>query len=70
MSMLLRRTCKQVTALVLSAEDRALPLVERLAVRLHLYACTACTRFTGQVKLMRKATARWRHYSEQDSAGD
>lgn len=69
MTMPLRRTCKQVTALVLSAEDRALPLVERLAVRLHLYACTACTRFTGQVKLMRKATARWRSYSEE-SSGD
>jgi hypothetical protein len=58
-----------VSRLVLQAEDTALPLKERLAVRLHLWACTACTRFNAQVSLMRKATARWRHYSE-DASGD
>ncbi|MDM4765090.1 zf-HC2 domain-containing protein [Pelomonas sp. SE-A7] len=66
--MTLKRTCKQVSGLVLSAEDQRLPLKERLAVRLHLWACTACTRFVGQVALMRKATARWRGYSEDSSA--
>lgn len=67
--MILRRTCKQVSRLLLQAEDTALPMNDRLALRLHLWACTACTRFTAQVGLMRAATARWRHYSEE-SSGD
>jgi len=64
--MLLRRTCKEVTHLVLQAEDQALPWRERLAVRLHLMACQACPRFVAQVRLMRKASQRWRDYSESD----
>ncbi len=61
----LRRTCKEVTHLVLQAEDQALPLHERVAVRLHMAACHACPRFLKQVQLMRRASARWRRYSEE-----
>lgn len=64
--MLLRRTCKEVTRLVLLAEERALPWHERLAVRLHMLACQACPRFAAQVALMRRAGDRWRRYSESD----
>ena len=67
--MLLCRTCREVTALVLQAQDRALPWRERLAVRLHMLACQACPRFAAQVALMRRASARWRSYSESDRAG-
>ncbi|WP_349743471.1 zf-HC2 domain-containing protein [Roseateles cavernae] len=66
MIMLLRRSCKQVTHLVLQAEDRALPLRERLAVRLHMLVCQACPRFADQVALMRSASKRWRTYSESE----
>ena len=50
----LRRTCKEVTALVIAREDRALPLTERLALRLHMAMCQACPRFQRQVLTMRK----------------
>lgn len=63
MLMLLMRTCKQVTYLVLQAEDRVLPLRERLAVHLHMLVCKACPRFADQVALMRSASRRWRQYS-------
>lgn len=63
--MILRRTCKEVTHLVLQAEDKALPLSDRLAVRLHMAACSACPRFVEQVAFMRKASARWRKYSKE-----
>jgi len=59
------RTCKEVTHLVLQAEDTALPLADRLAVRLHMVVCKACPRFVEQVVFMRKASARWRQYSEE-----
>jgi len=63
---LLYRNCREVTRLVLEREHRRLTLVERFAVRLHLGICLMCTRFTGQVQLMNKAMAQWKHYAETD----
>lgn len=59
------RNCREITALVLQAEDRRLGLGERLSVRMHMLICKACPRFLQQVSLMRKASARWRSYSEE-----
>lgn len=64
----LRRTCKEVTALVIAREDRALPLLERLALRLHMAMCQACPTFERQVLTMRNAMKQWRHYSDDDTA--
>ncbi|HXD42781.1 MAG TPA: zf-HC2 domain-containing protein [Ramlibacter sp.] len=61
----LRRTCKEVTVLLVARQDRDLPVIERLALRLHLAACTACPVFERQLLTMRNALQRWRHYSEQ-----
>ena len=60
---LLRRTCKEVSALLVAREDRALPVVERLALRLHLAACSACPVFERQLLTMRNAMKRWRSYT-------
>lgn len=62
--MILRRTCKEAVALMLAREDRALPLSDRLALRLHLLACKACPRFEKQVLTLRNAMRQWRNYSE------
>lgn len=64
--MLLRRTCREVAALLIHREDQALPLADRLALRLHLLACQACPVFERQVLTMRNAMCQWRHYSNQD----
>ena len=64
--MILRRTCKEVTALIIAREDRALPLAERLALHFHLAACQACPSFERQILTMRNAFSQWRHYSERD----
>lgn len=58
------RNCREVTALVLSGEDRRLDFVERLALRLHLQICAACPKFSRQVALMRQALPRWRAYRD------
>jgi hypothetical protein len=63
---LLHRNCREVTRLVLEGENRPLTTVERIAVRLHLCICLMCTRFTGQVRLMNKAMAQWKSYTEDD----
>ena len=64
--MILRRTCKEVAALLIAREDRALPAVERVALRLHLAACRACPVFERQILTMRNAMERWRHYTDDD----
>ena len=62
------RNCREVTRLVLERENRTLTVVERVAVRFHLGICLMCTRFTGQVKLMNRAMAQWKQYSEHDGS--
>jgi len=51
----LKPTCREVHRLVSEGMDRELSFVERTRVRLHLVVCTACTRFSGQMDLLRKA---------------
>lgn len=58
-------TCREATQLTLQAEDRTLPLTQRLSVRLHHRMCSNCRRFARQVTLMRQASARWRQYTEE-----
>lgn len=65
--MILRRTCKQVAALLIAREDHALPLKERLALRMHLAACKACPRFERQVLTMRNALRQWRNYEGSET---
>lgn len=48
-------TCREVHRLVSEGLDRDLSLVERTRVRLHLWVCVACTRFNGQMDLLRRA---------------
>ncbi|MBI5278966.1 MAG: zf-HC2 domain-containing protein [Burkholderiales bacterium] len=65
---LMRRTCKQVTALLVAREDRSLPIVERIALRFHLAACRACPVFERQLLTMRNGLRAWRNYSTRDNA--
>ncbi|MGE0348723.1 zf-HC2 domain-containing protein [Hydrogenophaga sp.] len=60
----LRRTCKEVSALLIAREDRALPLLERAALRVHMAMCQACPRFERQLLTMRNAMRQWRGYTE------
>lgn len=54
----LKPTCREVHRLTSEGLDRELSLVERLRVRLHLMVCDACTNFTGQMQLLRRAMRR------------
>ncbi len=63
--MKLRRTCKEVTRLVLQGHDRPFTLAERVSLRLHWWACEGCTRFRRQSELMQQAAARWRAYRDE-----
>ncbi|WP_338414151.1 zf-HC2 domain-containing protein [uncultured Sphaerotilus sp.] len=62
--MRLKLTCQDTVRLVLEGEDRALPLGERVLIRVHLGYCRGCTRFSKQVHLMRGAMDGWRRYAD------
>jgi hypothetical protein len=64
--MKIRRTCREVTRLVLESQDRPLPVFDRLALRLHWLACEGCRSFCDQARLMQAAMAQWRHYRDDD----
>lgn len=66
----LMRTCKEVTALIIAREDQALPLPDRLALRLHMAMCAACPKFERQVLTMRQAMRQWRNYQESETGPD
>jgi len=53
-------SCKEATRLLSQAQDHALTYPQRIKLRLHLYACVACTRFSGQLAFMREALSRYR----------
>ena len=62
----LRRTCREVAALLVAREDRQLGFADRIAVRLHLAACKACPKFERQMLTMRNQMNQWRNYAAPD----
>jgi hypothetical protein len=64
--MKIRRTCREVTRLVLESQDRPLRPLESLSLHLHWRVCDSCRRFRAQQQLMRVALDRWRSYRDGD----
>jgi len=64
-----KRSCREVTRLVLESEDRELTAAERLALQVHWGICSACRKFRDQAQLMRDAMSRWRGYRNDDDSG-
>ena len=58
--MKIRRSCRDVTRLVLESQDRPLGGLEQLSLRLHWLACYGCRRFRNQQQLLRQALDRWK----------
>lgn len=59
------RSCKEVVALLVRREDQALPLLDRIALRVHLAMCKACPRFERQMLTMRNSMHQWRNYTDE-----
>ena len=66
----LKRTCREVAAILVAREDRALGLADRIALRLHMTVCDACPKFERQILTMRNCMAQWRSYTATDDALD
>lgn len=63
----LNRTCREVAAILVAREDRALGLADRVALRLHMVICDACPRFERQLLTMRNSLQRWRNYTGEQA---
>ncbi len=48
-------TCKDVSHLVSTSQERPLGFRERLGLRVHLWMCANCRRFQRQIDLLRLA---------------
>jgi hypothetical protein len=64
--MKIRLKCRDVTRLMLEAEERPLGVMQKVSLHLHWRACAACSRFREQANTMRMALGRWRDYRERD----
>ncbi|MDO8960636.1 MAG: zf-HC2 domain-containing protein [Methylophilus sp.] len=59
--------CKQTSQLVSQSLDRRLTLQERFAMRLHLWLCKYCKRFSQQLLALRSGMQRMTKLIEEDT---
>lgn len=52
-------SCKQASLLMSQEQDRRLSLGERLALRLHVLICDACSNYRRQMAILREACRRF-----------
>lgn len=52
-------TCKEATRKMSEAQDRELPLGERLQLEMHLALCHGCRNFKKQLSFLRLACGRY-----------
>ena len=64
--MKIRRTCLEVTRLLLQSQDRPLHPLETASLQLHWLACRRCRDFRSQQRLMRAALDRWKTYRDTE----
>jgi len=54
----MKLTCKEASRLLSQAMEAKLPFWEQARLRVHLLACDACSNFSRQLVLLRRALAR------------
>lgn len=63
------KRCREIVALVVAREDRALTLGERLSVRTHMLICRRCPPFEQQMQATRELLRAWRRHTRGDDDG-
>jgi hypothetical protein len=56
----MKLSCKEASRLLSQQMDQKLTLTQRAALRLHLSACEACTRFGAHLHNLRAAMRKYR----------
>lgn len=58
--------CRDAAALLTQRQDRALPRLQALALRWHVWICPPCAQFAQQLRFMHGAMGAWRRYRADD----
>ena len=61
-------TCKQASQIISQSLDSPLPWSYRMQLKLHLFICRFCARFSRQMRLLRTAVQRIQHDTENDQS--
>lgn len=56
--------CSEATQLLSESQDRKLRIGERVAVRMHLFICTACSNFEKHMHVLRRVTRAFRSHNK------
>jgi hypothetical protein len=59
-------TCREASRLISEGLDKKLSFADRVALRLHLTLCDACTRVKAQFEFMRRALKAYAGRDEDD----
>jgi hypothetical protein len=62
----MRITCKEASRLMSLGLDRELAFADRLALRLHLAVCSACSVMRSQFEFMRRALSTYSRGGRED----
>lgn len=60
--------CRHATLLASQSMEKRLSLRQRIALRLHLLMCDACTQFARQLQVLRKAIGQVGRHIENDES--
>jgi hypothetical protein len=61
-------TCREITAILLAAEDYPTSQADSALLARHMGVCDPCIRFQSRVAGLRQATDHWRRYRDIDDA--
>ena len=60
-------SCKKVSQIISQSLDRPLTMRERFALKLHLFICKYCKRFSQHMQCLRVAIKKMTHSIENDN---
>lgn len=61
-------SCQQASRMLSESMDRPLRLRERMILRMHLLMCSFCTRFSRQLRFLRRAAHQFRQAAPEPSS--
>lgn len=62
----MRISCKDATQMISRAMDAPLPFGKNLSLRIHLYFCNLCSRYSNQLRVLRQTLVKYRERRENE----
>ena len=62
-----KRTCSEVTSMLVAREDRPPDWGDRVALRIHLAICNTCPDIERQILTLRQSLQNWRQSADDEN---